>query len=84
MTAKQILVERKAREQVMMQAVAYGKLNLGLDHDYQVAELLGITPGTYCTRRKTAFQYISVDDFCKMAKVLNFSKDEVCAIMGVQ
>lgn len=75
--------DQQKREKALMVAIARSTAELELEQAQDIAAFLGISPQSYCIYRKKKFQTPGLQLFCNMARKLNFTAREVCAIVGV-
>ena len=74
---------QQAREDALRKAIAKAKIELGMEYDKDVAEMLGVCRGTFCSQQRKNFEPMKLWGFAKMARMLHFSGKDVCAIIGV-
>ena len=74
---------QQIREKKTMDAIFRARTEFGLTSDKSAADFLNISPACYCRYKKTSFQNLSLYEFSRIARLLKFSAEEVCTIIGV-
>lgn len=79
-----VISERQRREKALDVAIAKAKVMLGLPHDIDVADALGMDKGAYSARKaRGLYRGFGFDKAAELAQRLHFTGREVCEIMGV-
>lgn len=75
--------DQQRREVALAGAIARGAAYNGLKHDKDVAGSVGVTPASYCRYKANSFRNADFDLFCRLARRLGLTGEEVCRIVGV-
>lgn len=75
--------DQQRRELALAGAVARGAVYSGLKRDKDVAAALDISAPAYCRYKANSFRNADFSLFCRLARRLELTGEEVCKIVGV-
>lgn len=79
---KRELEAQKKREKALLGALGRAQGSGGM-RDYQTATLIDIHPSTFSAYKNNGFRSIGFWDFARMARKLEFTPKELCAMVGI-
>lgn len=75
--------EKDIRNAATFAAITRGTREIGLEFDRDIAQFLGMSPQNYSYHKRRMFEAINLDGFSAMARKLELTDIELCAIVGI-
>lgn len=75
--------DQQRRERALAGALARGQAYNGLKFDKDVAAAIGVSAPAYCRYKANAFQNADFELFCRLARRIGLTGEEICKIVGI-